>query len=330
MGQQAVKEFLEAHGWDQWAAGVVGLKLSPDNSKVMAANLALVGNWQEDPMHIQAKKLWTDAPENLSLEVTLNNLSIFRFAAGDMWSGFVASDSTLHKFVETAEGGNREPSDEELSNWGISDFSLKAVCSLAKTCSARWGIWLSTTVLIFPGGEEELLQTLPEAVDPAWPGLRLVDGEIAVLPAAGRGKGPLSGKAWGSPIAPAIQPGSPWEETPGTLTAAEASMAIGELLNMGCLPDTSVAVDSLKRKWEKFIKNPRDMKRRKPERTWPATATAVAAAAAAKKGRENYEKGERKYCYVGGWNRIIEKKKKGKIRGKNQMEGEKGKKGRKG
>ena len=90
MGQQAVEEFLEAHGWDQRAAGVVGLKLSPDNSKVMAANLALVGNWQEEPMHIQAKKLWTDAPENLSLEVTLNNLSIFRFAAGNMWSGFVA------------------------------------------------------------------------------------------------------------------------------------------------------------------------------------------------------------------------------------------------
>ena len=161
-------------------------------------------------------------------------------------------------------------------------------------------------MLIFPGGEEELLQTLPEAVDLAWPGLRLVDGEIAVLPAAGRGQHR------------GIQPGSPWEETPGTLTAAEASMAIGELLNMGCLTDTSVAVDSLKRKREKFIKNPRDMKRQKPERTWPATATSVAAAAAAaKKGRENYEKGERKYCYVGGWNRIIERKKTGKIRGKN-------------
>ena len=106
-------------------------------------------------------------------------------------------------------------------------------------------------------------------------------------------------------------------------------MAISELLNMGCLPDTSVAVESLKRKWEKFIKNPRDMKRRKPERMWPATATA-AAAAAAKKGREIYEKGERKYCYVGGWNRIIERKKKGKIRGKNRMEGEKGKRGERG
>ena len=58
MEQQAVEEFLEAHGWDP--------------------------------------------------EVTLNNLSIFRFAAGDIWSGFVASDSTLHKFVETAEGSNRE------------------------------------------------------------------------------------------------------------------------------------------------------------------------------------------------------------------------------
>ena len=114
----------------------------------------------------------------------------------------------------------------------------------------------------------------------------MVDGEIAVLPAAGRGKRPLSGKAWGCPLAPAIQPGSPWEETPGALTAAEVTEAIGDLLNMGCLPDTSVGGESLKKKWEKFIRSPRDMRRRKPDRTWPATAAAAAAAAAtAKNGR---------------------------------------------
>ena len=285
MGQQAVEEFLEAQGWDQRAAGVVGLKLSPDNSKIMAARLALVGNWQDEPMHMQAKKLWTDAPENLSLEVTLNNLAAFRFADGDMWSGFVAGDSVRHKFVETTADGPKEPTDEELATWGVGEFSLKAVCSLARTSSARWGIWLSTTVLIFPGSEDELIRTLPEAVDPAWPGLRLVDGEIALLPAAGRGKRPLGGKAWGCPLAPAIQPGSPWEETPGTLTAAEVSEAIGDLLNIGCLPDTSVGAESLKKKWEKLIRNPRDMRRRKPDRTWPASAAAAAAAAAAKKGR---------------------------------------------
>ena len=119
MGQQAVEEFLEAQGWDQRAAGVVGLKLSPDNSKIMAARLALVGNWQDEPMHMQAKKLWTDAPENLSLEVTLNNLAAFRFADGDMWSGFVAGDSVRHKFVETTADGPKEPTDEELATWGV-------------------------------------------------------------------------------------------------------------------------------------------------------------------------------------------------------------------
>ena len=36
-----------------------------------------------------------------------------------------------------------EPADEELMNWGIREFSLKAVCRLAKTSSARWGIWLA-------------------------------------------------------------------------------------------------------------------------------------------------------------------------------------------
>ena len=143
MGQQVVEEFLEAQGWDQRAAGVVGLKLSPDNSRIMAARLALVGNWQDEPLRMQAKKLWTDAPDNLSLEVTLNNLATFMFADGNMWSGFMAGDSVRHKFMETAVDGPREPADEELMNWGIREFSLKAVCSLAKTSSARWGIWLS-------------------------------------------------------------------------------------------------------------------------------------------------------------------------------------------
>ena len=102
-GQQAVEEFLEAHGWDQRAAVVVNLKLSVDNTKVTAARLSLVGKWDDKPVRIQARKLWKDLGDNVVLEVYVDSLAQFCFADGEMWSNYVVGDTLKHKFFLLGE-----------------------------------------------------------------------------------------------------------------------------------------------------------------------------------------------------------------------------------
>ena len=283
-GQQAVEEFLESFGWDQKAAGVVNVKLSPDNTKVMAARFTLAGKWQEEATRIQAKKLWPELEENVIMEVTLDNLSLFRFSEGEMWSEFLVGDALPHRFIMTGEDA-RVMTDEELAEKGVGEFCLRAVFGLAKTCSTRWGIWVSTNIMIYPESEEAMMDLSLAAKDPAWPGIRLSDGDVAVLPAAGRGKAPLAVKAWGCPIAPAIQPGALWSNAVGPLAGGEVVKAVGGLLNTGCLVESSVASESLRKKWEKVQRAPGDLRRKPAEKTWPADTTAAAVpTATAKKG----------------------------------------------
>lgn len=294
-GQAAVEEFLESFGWDQKAAGAVHIRLSPDNTKVMAARFTLAGKWQEEATRIQAKKLWPQLEDNVLLEVDLDNLTLFRFTDGEMWSNHLQGDSIQHRFVMTGDE-RRVLTDEELAEHGVGEFTLRAVCGLAKGCSHRWGIWISTAIMIYPESEEAMLAISALAANPAWPGIRLAEGEVQVLPAAGKNKAPLHGKAWGCPIAPAITPGTLWNTAVGPLPAAEVSNAVGALLNTGCLTESSVAQDSMRKKWEKIQRAPESLRKKPAEKTWPtgAAPTAAVPTAAAKKGKKLH-RGKRMY-----------------------------------
>ena len=279
-GQQATEEFLEGFGWDQKAAGITVIRLSPDNRRVTAARFALAGRWQDEACRIQAKKLWNQLDENVILEVGIDNLTMFRFADGEMWSDYLQGDSLPHRFVVTGDQA-RVMSDEELAAKNVGDFSYRAVCALAKSSTARWGIWVSVAILIFPEAEKAMLDISPAAADPAWPGIGLTSGEVQILPRAGTDKEVLNGKEWGCPIAPAIIPGMMWTTTAGPLTGAEVRTAVGALLNNGCMTETSVAKETMRKKWSKAKANPDDLRRKKAEKTWPAETTAPA-----KKGRK--------------------------------------------
>ena len=165
---------------------------------------------------------------------------------------------------------------EELTQAGVFEWSLRMVCGLAKSCCARWGVWLSTSILIFPESEERMLDMTPAAASLAWPGIKLSEGEVAVLPVARRKARALRGRAWGSPVTPAMQLGTEWSPEAGPLHIAEVAAAIGALLNTGCLTETSVAQESTRKKWEKIAKAPADLRKKKADRSWPAAAAPVA------------------------------------------------------
>ncbi len=138
MSDANVSEFLEGGGWDGNVAGVVGLQLATDNSRPTAARFALAGRWSDRPNRIQAQKIFAEAPADWLLEINLPNMGLFHFADGNMVSEYVGGNALECQFYRVVEGEKVSVDDELLGEKGISYFTLRAVCSLAKTCGAKW------------------------------------------------------------------------------------------------------------------------------------------------------------------------------------------------
>jgi hypothetical protein len=286
MSDANVSEFLEGSGWDGNVAGVVGLQLAADNSRPTAARFALAGRWSDRPNRIQAQKIFADAPADWLLEINLPNMGLFHFADGSMVSEYVGGDALECHFYTVVDGEKTGVDDELLGEKGISYFTLRAVCSLAKTCGAKWWMWTTVTILIFPECLDAMVQISPAATEAAWPGVKFCEGDVKILPEAGRGKTALNGKAWGSPIAPALIVGAPWAEAGGTLKPTDVRAAIGKLLNAGSLADSSLNEESMRKKWAKIQRAPDSMKAKKPEKTWPKMTANIGAVA--KSGQSKY------------------------------------------
>ena len=276
-GPRQIGEFLNGFGWDGNVAANVGVKLSADNLTVENARLTIVGCWDTEPFIVQAQKLWPQAPPYITLEVELRDMSAFRFADGDMCSRYIPQEALRYKFLASGEDGQRrELADAELEAFSISPFSVRTACGLSKASGAKHRIWLTAAVIIYPATEEEMTSISPAAKLPAWPGIKLVDGDIPVHPQAGKGKACMNGKEWGCPIAPAVRPGAPWEDTGKELDQNAVTAAIGALLNKGLFADTAASADSLRKKWEGIQRAPEKLAGRKPDSIWPTTSSAAA------------------------------------------------------
>ena len=129
-----------------------------------------------------------------------------------------------------------------------------------------------------------MMQLSDQAANPAWPGIKLAEGQVPVLPAAGKGSKVAAGKEWGCPVGPIIVPGAPWEAAPGPPDEREVEMACGSLLNTGCMAETALNADSLQRKWNGLLGNPSSIMQRKPDKKWPTAALGPPEGQAAKKG----------------------------------------------
>jgi hypothetical protein len=168
------------------------------------------------------------------------------------------------------DGSRRAVEEGEHPSLGVGEFCLRAICSLAKSTSVKYGVWLTTTVMVFPGSVASLVNRSSLAHKASWPGVKLAEGDIALRPQAGKGKETMKGKAWGCPVGPAIVPGVSWAAAPGPLDAAEVRRAIGALLNEGVLPEASTSAEGVNKKWEKLARAPGELKTRKAAVSWPA------------------------------------------------------------
>ncbi len=117
-----VEELFKAHGWEGESSETVGLCLSPDNMKVCTARLLLAGTWGEEPVTIQAQKIWPAAAEHLVLEIALSEMDKFKFPDGEMASGYVAGATTKHAIKVTGQDGLTRAVEDACWAWEISVF----------------------------------------------------------------------------------------------------------------------------------------------------------------------------------------------------------------
>ena len=261
---RAVERVLAANGWENKAAAAVATRLKPDNSGPEAAKLVWAGCWDKT-VKIQAKKVFEGADDDTMLEIELPDLAIFRCDENMMASRYTPQEAVKFRYVQ---GEKILEDEEDRMQQGIGDFSLRITAGLSKACGAKYGLWLQATIMIFHLAADNMADRdlWPLADSLAWPGVKLTEGQVPVLPAAGK-KAPLwEGKDWGAPIAPIVIPGVPWEAAPGPPEQKELAAACAQLLNGGGMPDTCANSTTMLKKWDKGA-----VSSKPAEKSWPAT-----------------------------------------------------------
>jgi hypothetical protein len=257
-GAEAVDEALRRFDWAGLPAGCVVLQLSPDNSSVASGLFAARGALQKE-YKIEAAKIWASADPGLLLTAQVPDASHFVFTSGGLASDYLDMGDVEHCVTTTG----RNPQlllQSHYKDKGVGNFCVRLVCSIQKA-SARHGVTLGFTVLIYPGSSEELLNMSDLANSPSWPGLKMADGEMALLP--------LPTSPWGCPLLPLLL----WGATAGANTNFPSMDELRE--KIGWLMTTSEPADccktrkALMSKWERFCNNPDDFTSKKSQLTWP-------------------------------------------------------------
>jgi hypothetical protein len=121
------------------------------------------------------------------------------------------------------------------------------ICQISKSSSSRTGVWLKYVIMMFPEKKETLLEN-KLAKHPGWPGLKLQEGEMAILP--------RPTVAWQCPVLPLLRTGQPFDQLPEAPSAAELRKAVGAIMSKSWEPKLYLTPGSVISKWDKINRNP--------------------------------------------------------------------------
>ena len=247
-----VAEKLKAFGWLGRPAGCICLTLSPDNKDVRAGVLAVRGRMEDKELRVDSSKIWPAASADTFLSIRLPAADIFSFNDGGLCSDYVTSAEVQHAVYTNTEG--RAPTtllEADYEEQGIGSFCIRMTCVISKNSLARAGVMLKWTVLLFPEEKERMLELYEGAKSPAWPGLRMTEGELTMLPR------PTT--AWKCPLIPLILPGQVISQSLDLPAPEDLRRAIGAIMAKGVLPETSRTGNAVTTKWRRLINNPEEL-----------------------------------------------------------------------
>ena len=193
-----VTNVLTSFDWEGGPAACILLQLTPDNERIAAGTLITRGR-DEKEYTLDVSKVWQDANMGITLTIRLPELDSYTFTDGGMTSDFLPDEECIHFFHATKDSGASTPIlSANLAQHGIGRFCTRLVCQPAKASSVERGIVIKYTCMLFPASRGELLQMTEQVSSGSWPGIRLGDGEMPLLP--------RPSVNWGCPVIPLIRP----------------------------------------------------------------------------------------------------------------------------
>ena len=218
----SAEPLLSNLNWSRGVFALSGLKLAPDNLRVLSSSMFLLGSVFSHKK-LNASNFWNfAAPTTLTLSIP--DASVFQFLNGNLFSEYLDASTFTYSFSQA-----RTPvSAPLLSDAGFFGFTLRA--HLMPISATYTKLWISLT----PFPLDTLLSDHPLASSPTFPGLKVLEGDIPLGPAS---SGPPLTKNWGCPISPAILLGAPLGDSDNFPSALTLTAAISAMLRKAIKPD---------------------------------------------------------------------------------------------
>ena len=253
-----VNSTLGKNGWDGKTVVAVGLELSPDNRQVRRGQILMRGHLSKDPAIVQAAKLWDRADKDVTVTLPFPQAAEFDFSGGTMASDYLTSGGIR---IQCARNG-QEIQQSDWAGCGIGAFCLRLFLQIIKGATASHRPTARYTVLFFPMKEEEMVRENEMAKGAGWPGIKILEGDAALFPAA-----PENG--WGCPIYPILSPGANFATTPNLPSSEEMRFVISKIMGTARQPVACATGGTLKKKWDKIRADQEEYTERIPTTTWP-------------------------------------------------------------
>lgn len=256
---EGVETVLGDFLWDGRAAATVGLTLSDDGKKVESGRFITRGRLEDRSIKVAASNIWEEADDSVVLTLNLSRAETFKFTDGGLYSQYADQSAVNYSLHSVTEGNAPIPiMAQERSEWQVGDFCLRQICHVSKSSTAKGGVALAYSVLIYPTSKEQLRQGSDLTASPSWPGLKVCSGEMLLLP---RPTTP-----WGCPVLPILRTNADDGEIP---SAAALRHAIGAIMGKAGLPDIMKDSQNLRAKWEHFAENPGEFSEKTAPIAWP-------------------------------------------------------------
>jgi len=237
------------------------LTLSPDNERVAGGEFVTRGVEVKDFVW-ESHKLWPKADKRVVTTVTMPALDSFSFKDGGLTSDFLSDEDVVHYHSLVREGRPAEPVLEaDREERGVGRFCLRLICNVSKG-SSEDGVKIKFWVMLYPEDRNVLLVMSASTKRPEWPGVKLGEGEMRLLP--------LPAAPWGCPVIPILVPGQPFEELPRAPSSPVLRSAIGAIMRRCGQPERNRTGGKTMEMWDKLAKNPGTLTAKKPAVTWPA------------------------------------------------------------
>ena len=246
------------NGWDGKTVVAVGLELSPDNRQVRRGQILMRGHLSKEPATVQAAKLWDKADKDVTVTLPFPQAAEFDFAGGTMARDYLTSGGIKMQCARNSQ----EIQQSEWAKCGIGAFCLRMFLHIVKGATASHRPSARFTVLFFPMREEEMVRDNELAKGTGWPGIKILEGEAALFPAAPE-------NSWGCPIYPILNPGANFALSPNLPSSEEMRFVISKIMGTARQPVACATVGTLKKKWEKIRADQEEYTERTPTTTWP-------------------------------------------------------------